>query len=76
MAGNEQELLVATAEPEECSRWVIICLLGCAGATVFGVSVFAFRNSNHLNLAALARFVLVLLGYFHSAACVILLIER
>jgi hypothetical protein len=34
MANNVQQAVVATAEPQECSRWAVIFLLGSAGATI------------------------------------------
>ena len=77
MADKEQELLAATAEPEECSRWVIICLLGCAGITIIGLSLFTLVNySNGLDLALLAAYVLLFLGLCPCALCVILLGEQ
>ena len=43
---GEQEQLVATAkaEPRECSRWAIICLLGCAGVMLFGLAIYMLED--------------------------------
>lgn len=63
MADKEQELLVAAgAEPEECSTWVMICILDCLSAMVVSISIFMLRNTNDLDLAFLAAYVLLLLG--------------
>ena len=75
MADHEQELL-AVAEPEECSRWVMICLLGCLSAMVVSVSIFMLNNTNNLDLAFLAACLLLLLGACPCALCVIMLGEQ
>ena len=64
MDDKEQELLAATAEPEECSRWVIICLLGCASITVIGLSLFTLVNYSNGSSwgSALAPFALFCSG--------------
>jgi hypothetical protein len=47
MAGEEQLLVAATAkaEPEECSRWAVTCLLGGAGAALLCVSFYLVNDS-------------------------------
>jgi hypothetical protein len=41
MAGDDDQLVVETAvaEPEECSRWVVSCLLVCLGVVLVFVAV-------------------------------------
>jgi hypothetical protein len=40
MAGEEKQLVLVIAEPEECSRWTVICLLDCVSVMLVCISMY------------------------------------
>ena len=84
MAGEGEELLVATAaaEPDECSRWAMIGLLGCVGLLL--VCIFCFMLINYRDVASLRypvlafllAFLLLLLELFFCSISIIMIQER
>ena len=85
MAGEGEELLVATAaaEPDECSRWAMIGLLGCVGMLLVCIFFF-FMLINYRDVASLRypvlvfllAFLLLLLGLFFCSISIIMIQER
>jgi hypothetical protein len=69
MAGEEEQLVVARAEPQECSRWAAICLLGCAAVTLVCVGLYP-------SLPFLVGYPLLMLGLFVSALSIAFLYEQ
>ena len=64
---EEQQLQAVMAEPEECSRWAMTCLVGCVGAGVLCLSMYLIGEFHLLGLLLL-YLGLAILAY--SLACV------
>jgi hypothetical protein len=67
---EEQPPPAAWAEPDECSRRGMTCLLGCVGAAIVSLSMYLLEPFHHLG------FLLMLLGIFFVGLCVASLLER
>ena len=79
MAGVAEQLVVARAEPEECSRWALICLMGCAAVTLVCVSLYLLSNREETtspSMDFLLRYLLFVLGLFVSAVFLSYLYEQ
>jgi hypothetical protein len=85
MAGEAEQLLVATAaaEPDEGSRWAMICLLACVSVPLLCISWYMLLNSEDImansgypSVAFLLVFLLVVLGLALCALCLVLVDER
>jgi hypothetical protein len=83
MADDEHDQLML-AEPRECSRWAMACVLGCTGVLIFRISCFLIPKSHGEDdgtTAFLAKavfglgFMSLLLALFFVALFGIVLIE-
>jgi hypothetical protein len=75
MAGEEEQQVVARAEPQECSRWAVIGLLACVAVALDCLGACQMINLEHTTspcLGLLVGYLLLLLGLFVSAACIFL----
>lgn len=80
MAGHSEEQLdveTATAEPSECSRWAVTCLVGCVGAALFFVAVsLPCDYENRESLLYFLGFLLLMAGLLSFALSIAFVVER
>jgi hypothetical protein len=76
MAGEEQLLVAATAkaEPEECSRWAVTCLLGGAGAALLCFSFYLVMNESEIMVFFVGA-PMMFLGLFLAVLCLVSSLE-
>jgi hypothetical protein len=67
---GDEEQLAARAEPAECSRWAMTCLLGCVGAALTCLSRCVVEASHLLGL------FVHLLGIGFFGLCLACVVER
>lgn len=79
--GEQEQLLVvtATAEPDECSRWAMICLLGCGSVTLLGLAFYLtedFESCPAPSIVLLLSLLFSAVGFYFCALCIILVCEQ
>jgi hypothetical protein len=77
MANDVEQALVATAEPQECSRWAVIFLLSSVGATIvcFSLYVRTLYGSESL-VGLLLAMLLTALGSLPFSLALIFVLEH